>query len=339
MLKNNQKPNSNQMDTIPKGTRIGDFEFIQLIGEGGYGKIYDIVKTGFDDHYAIKIEDLSTHKIGLQREIRILKECQVPYKFPQFIESGITADFRFLIMELLGPSLSQISRFLPERSFSKYTVLHVGIHMIECIRALHNKGYVHRDIKPSNFLVRPDRHNPICIIDFGLARKYISETGEMKPPRNKPGYTGTLRYASINAHEENELSRKDDLISWFYTMIELSTGSLPWPGSDDKLKTIKIKKNIQAQELCKSMVPEFTEIYNMISSLNFEDEPNYDGIIDLLKLSINNQNFVLHMYDWERLNRNDIAKISVIPLDMKGAPSSETEKDHDLNENGCCNIF
>ena len=255
------------------------------------------------------------------------------------IESGITADFRFMIIELLGPSLSQVMRKLPEKSFSKYTLLHIGIHMIKCIEALHCKGYIHRDIKPSNFLIRPDRHNPICLIDFGLSRKYISETGKPKIARKKPGYTGTVLYASVNAHEENELSRKDDLISWFYTMIELSTGSLPWPGSNDKQLTMKMKKNIQIDELCKSMTPEFIDIYKMITSLNYEDTPNYEGIIDLLKLSINNQNFIMHIYDWERLNQNELSKISVIPLDMKGNPSSEGSLNHDRENNACCIIF
>lgn len=339
MLKNTPPDKSHPKKTIPRGTRIGDFEIIQLIGEGGYGQIYEIVKIDLNEHYAMKTEDLSSHDIGLQREIKVLKECQIPYKFPQLIESGITADFRFMVIELLGPSLSQVIRKIPEKSFSKYTLLHIGIHMIECIKALHKKGYIHRDIKPSNFLIRPDRHNPICLIDFGLSRKYISETGDIKVPRKKPGYTGTVRYASVNAHEENDLSRKDDLISWLYTMVELSTGSLPWPGSDDRQLTIKIKKNIQVEELCKTMTPEFVEIHKMIMSLNYENEPNYDGIIDLLKLSISNQNFILHVYDWERLNQNDISKISVISLDMKGDPSSKKEISNEVENKGCCNVF
>lgn len=339
MQKNAPPTNSQPKKTIPKGTRIGNFEIIQLIGQGGYGQIYEIVKTDLNQHYAIKIEDLSSHDIGLQREIKVLKECQVPYKLPQLIESGITADFRFMIIELLGPSLSQVIRKMPEKTFTKYTILHIGIHMIECIKALHKKGYIHRDIKPSNFLIRPDRHNPICLIDFGLSRKYVSEAGDLKMPRKKPGYTGTVLYASYNAHDENDLSRKDDLISWFYTMVELSTGSLPWPGSDDRQLTARIKKCIKVEELCKSMLPEFIDIYNMIIQLKFENEPNYDGIVDILKSAISNQNFIQHVYDWERLNKNDIAKISVISLDMKGNPSSEKVLNPEQENNGCCIVF
>lgn len=319
---------------LPVGTTIGNFEIIQLIGEGGYGQIYEVLDHNNRTPYAMKIEYLTTRKKGLQFEIKVLKECNFPSLFPALIDSGRTTDFRFYVMELLGPSLSKICTILPDNHLTKYTLLHVGVHMIECISSLHSKGYIHRDIKPGNFLIRPDRDNPLCFIDFGLARKYLTETGEIKPPRENPGYTGTTRYASINAHDEKELGRRDDLFSWFYSMIELSVGSLPWPGSQDEELTIKMKKEMTPEELCTSLPPVFIDIYKMIQKLSFEDEPDYLAIINLLKQAIKDANFVVHHYDWEKLSISELDKISSIRLVMDYDTSGIYQV-----ENGCCQVF
>jgi hypothetical protein len=39
------------------------------------------------------------------------------------------------------------------------------------------------------------------MLDFGLARQYTNNNGEVRPPRAAAGFRGTVRYASINAHK------------------------------------------------------------------------------------------------------------------------------------------
>ena len=41
----------------------------------------------------------------------------------------------------------------------------------------------------------------VYMLDFGLARQYVTATGEVRPPRTAAGFRGTVRYASINAHK------------------------------------------------------------------------------------------------------------------------------------------
>lgn len=330
---------SEEHPPIESGTVVGEYEIFQLIGEGGYGQIYEVIHKLSNRHYGMKVEYLSTHKKGLSKEIEILKNGRTSCEFPEFLTSGETDTFQYYVMELLGPSLSQLCSILPTKSLSRYTLLHVGIYMIRCIQTLHRMGYIHRDIKPGNFLIRPIRKHPICIIDFGLARKYLTEDGQIKPPRKHPGYTGTYRYASLNAHDEKELSRRDDLISWFYSMVHLADGRLPWPSSSGKKITIQMKREMPTEELCEMLTPEFIDIYNMICALKYEDEPNYDGIITLLKKSISNQHFSSNKYDWELFNGPELNKISVISLKMDREVSSEESTQIDKDDSNCCLIF
>ena len=80
----------------------------------------------------------------------------------------------------------------------------------------------------------PGRKDQCIMIDFGLTRKYRLPSGQIRPPRDIAGFRGTARYASINSHLSKELSRRDDLWSVLYVLIEFLTGQLPWRKLKDK---------------------------------------------------------------------------------------------------------
>jgi len=48
------------------------------------------------------------------------------------------------------------------------------------------------------------------------------------PFRRGRSFIGTAKYASLNSHKNIELSRRDDLESLAYVLIELVNGHLPW---------------------------------------------------------------------------------------------------------------
>jgi casein kinase I family protein HRR25 len=61
-----------------------------------------------------------------------------------------------------------------------------------------------------------------------LCEKYVKEDGSHYEFREKVGLIGTARYMSINSHELNSQSRKDDLESLGYILVYLAKGKLPW---------------------------------------------------------------------------------------------------------------
>lgn len=67
-------------------------------------------------------------------------------------------------------------------------------------------------MKPDNFMIgRGKKSNKVYIIDFGLAKKYISRDGSHIPYRDNKNLTGTARYTSLNTHLGIEQGRRDDL--------------------------------------------------------------------------------------------------------------------------------
>lgn len=74
---------------------------------------------------------------------------------------------------------------------------------------------------------------------------------------------GTARYASINAHQGFEQSRRDDLEGLGYVFIYFAKGKLPWQtiyaeNKDEKYEIIKnMKMTYPIEQLCEGLPIEF----------------------------------------------------------------------------------
>jgi serine/threonine protein kinase len=253
-------------------------------------------------------------------------------------------------MDLLGPSLVSVMHKLGINKFSVSTGLRIAWHVLHGIQDIHKKGYVHRDIKPSNIVLRSGNAlAPVGIIDFGMARYYLeASTGEHSSAREDPGFRGTAMYASCNSHMHHELSRRDDLISWYYVVAELLTGSLPWKGLADHQALLAAKQSSTPVSLTKHICPEISDIWYLINGLEYHERPNYERIYELIEQAMNQRKISMDdSFDWERLKDwNEVTEGSgAAESEHKrlkrtarhdGTKSvSETEK-HGEEVNGCC---
>ncbi|KAK6019453.1 hypothetical protein OSTOST_14912 [Ostertagia ostertagi] len=79
------------------------------------------------------------------------------------------------------------------------------------------------------------------MLDFGIARKYtVGDTKEVKLPRAKVSFLGTVRFASRACHKQLEQGRKDDLECWIYMLFDDANG-LPWKRAD-RSKVVPLKE-------------------------------------------------------------------------------------------------
>ena len=110
--------------------------------------------------------------------------------------------------------------------------------MVRLLKFIHTSQLIHRDIKPDNFLFgNGEQQEQLYIIDFGFCKKYKSNSF----PSKTSNIIGTPKFASISAHELNELSRHDDLESVGYILIYLFMGELAWDNIVDN-NIIKMMK-------------------------------------------------------------------------------------------------
>ena len=163
--------------------------------------------------------------------------------------------------------------------------------MIQRIKVVHEERIIHRDIKPDNFMTGGNEatKNTIYIIDFGLSKKYFSNSMKKHIPYIEgKNLTGTARYASLNTHLGIEQSRRDDLESLGYMLIYFKK-KLPWQGligttKKEKYKKIKNKKlETSFETLCDEFPSEFLVYMNYCRELKFYQRPDYDYLRSLFK--------------------------------------------------------
>jgi serine/threonine protein kinase len=262
----------------------------------------------------MKVEKIAIRRQVLQKELKIIERLNSP-SFPKFICYDETAKYRYIVMELCGPSFSTVRRLLLGRHFSLSTTLRSGIEMLRAIEAFHRHGFLHRDIKPSNFLIRPSRRYPLALIDYGLSRSFLDRaTGRPFPPRDRPGFVGTAKYASVNAHAGWELGRRDDLYSWFFSLFEMWTGQLPWGHLEDKQSVYAAKCTIDITRFVHAMPESLKTVYRLIRRLERDEEPNYRLLTSFMVEAMRESGADWRdPYEWEGIDVSKLTSLALTP--------------------------
>uniref|UniRef100_A0A6B2L484 non-specific serine/threonine protein kinase n=1 Tax=Arcella intermedia TaxID=1963864 RepID=A0A6B2L484_9EUKA len=277
------------------------WRLIHKIGEGAYGEIYSAKNTETNEIAAIKLERADSKKQVLKLEVAVLKKLRGSNYVCKLKTWGRHSDWNFMVMELCGENLSELRKYQGGK-FDLVTTLQIGIQIITIIEEIHTLGYIHRDIKPSNFVVglTPDKRRNIYLIDFGLARKYTTNEGELRPEREVAGFRGTARYASLNSHNSRDLSRRDDMWSILFVLIEFATGSLPWRKLRDKDKIGEMKTEGLGPDLVEGLPPQFFQFLDHLQTLSFTDQPDYKFLKKLMQQALTNSGGnILRSYPWE----------------------------------------
>ena len=133
----------------PAGSRIGSYEIVALLGEGGMGEVYRArdVKLGWDvalkmlpDAYALDRD----RRARFEREAQILAALNHPHiaAIYGFEDSGTPA----LVMELVeGPTLADR---IAQGPMSVREAVDIARQLALALDAAHERGIVHRDLKP-----------------------------------------------------------------------------------------------------------------------------------------------------------------------------------------------
>ena len=201
---------------LPQGTRIQDFEFHRVLGQGGFGITYLGWNIALDIPVAIKEylpSDLATREYdlsvvpqssqaasdfewGLDRfidEARILARFHHPniVRVHHFFQAHSTA---YIVMEYAeGETLSA---FLERRGTLTEAELKAILYpILDGLEVVHAADFLHRDIKPGNIIIRDEDNSPV-LLDFGSARQAIGTRSRSVTSIITPGYAPIEQYSS-----------------------------------------------------------------------------------------------------------------------------------------------
>src|SRR5262245_7422856 len=141
--------------TLDSGTKLGPYEILSLIGEGGMGQVYKARDARLNRTVAIKVlpphvSDKPASKARFEREAQALASLSHPNICPVF-DVGREHQTDYLVMEYIeGQTLAQR---LEQGPLPLNEVLKTGIEIADALDKAHRQGIVHRDLKPGNVML------------------------------------------------------------------------------------------------------------------------------------------------------------------------------------------
>src|SRR5262245_37697488 len=155
--------------------RIGHYEVIAKLGEGGMGEVYRATDTKLKRSVAIKVVPAAMSSdperlVRFQREAELLAALNHS-NIGQIYGIHDTDGAKALVMELVeGPTLADRIAGGP---IPLAEALAIARQIADALEAAHDSGIVHRDLKPANVKVRDD--GTVKVLDFGLAKALATE--------------------------------------------------------------------------------------------------------------------------------------------------------------------
>ncbi len=233
------------MSLLP-GTRLGVYEVVAKLGEGGMGEVYRARDTKLDRDVALKIlpESFASDPERLmrfEREAKTLASLNHPNIAAIYgIEDPSTGSGQVaLVMELVeGEDLSER---IARGAIPLDEALPIAKQIAEALAAAHEQGIIHRDLKPANIKIRDD--GTIKVLDFGLA-KAVGQDPRTSGPQylvNSPTITspamtmrgvilGTAAYMSPEQAKGKVVDKRSDIWAFGCVVYEMLTGTRAFAG-------------------------------------------------------------------------------------------------------------
>ena len=211
------------------GSRVGDYEVLEVLGAGGMGRVYKVRNVISDRVEAMKVllPDLQGDAELADRFMREIK-VQASLDHPNIaaLHTALRLDNQLLmLMEYVeGVTIETIMRSgrIPIDKAIDYTA-----QVLSALSYAHAHGVVHRDLKPANIIVTPG--GVVKLMDFGIAKmaadRKLTQTGRT---------VGSLYYMSPEQIKgEVDLDPRSDLYSLGISLYEMVTGARPFQGDSE----------------------------------------------------------------------------------------------------------
>jgi serine/threonine protein kinase/tetratricopeptide (TPR) repeat protein len=254
---------------LPAGSKIGPYEVISLLGEGGMGQVYRGRDPRLGRDIAIKIlaRDAAQDAEAiarLEREARAIAALSHPNILAVYDVGREHGDF-YIVTELLeGTTLRDQIR---GTALGWRRAVEIGADVAEGLAAAHAKSIVHRDLKPENVFLTADGR--VKILDFGLAQTdpMLSQRDERDIPTTKwfhtqPGTViGTLGYMAPEQLRGEPVDPTADIFSLGCILYEMVTARRPFQ-RDSGAATIAaiLQDSLPRHDFSASVPPEFQRI-------------------------------------------------------------------------------
>lgn len=221
-----------------------------LIGQGSFGCVYLALHAVTGELLAVKqVETPSGSNTqndnrkksmieALKREISLLRELRHP-NIVQYLGCSSSPEHLNIFLEYV-PGGSVQTMLNSYGALGEPLVRSFVRQILTGLSYLHNQDIIHRDIKGANVLV--DNKGTIKISDFGISKKLEASNilSGANNNRNRPSLQGSVFWMAPEVVKQTSYTRKADIWSLGCLVVEMMTGSHPFPDCSQLQAIFKI---------------------------------------------------------------------------------------------------
>ncbi len=162
------------MKTARVGRQLGEYQFVELGGAGGFSVVWKARRISDDQLVALKLPRVAAFTEHLRQEANLMQQVDDPQVL-NLLAANLDHDPPHLVMPWIeGSNLPLPQEVPPPRE--QVVALERMLELVRVVARLHDQGLVHGDLKPGN--VRVDGEGKIWLLDFGLARLQVQTKQE-----------------------------------------------------------------------------------------------------------------------------------------------------------------
>lgn len=249
-------------DVEAQQTLDGRYRLLQLLGEGGMGKVFLAEHVEIGKRVAVKVLHPTYSRMPdlverFRREARAASRIGHPH-IVDVTDSGTTPSGAvYFVMEYLeGEDLgSLLGR---ERHLEEMRAMRIAAQICRALGAAHGQGIIHRDLKPENiFLIKREGQNEfVKVLDFGIAKTAEAEEARQKKLTSPGMAMGTPEYMSPEQAAGLPADARSDIYAVGAIMYEMVSGKAPYSG--ENFMEVLAKKATSEPQLLASLRPSAT---------------------------------------------------------------------------------
>lgn len=274
--------------------RIEDFEILKVVGQGAFGKVFQVRKKGTSEIYAMKV--MRKDKIVEKNHVEYMKAerdilTKVDHPFIVQLKYSFQTKYRlYLVLDFINGG-HLFFQLYHHGLFREDLARIYAAEIVSAVSHLHANGIMHRDLKPENILLDAEGH--VMLTDFGLAKQFDENT-------RSNSMCGTVEYMAPEIVLGKGHDKAADWWSVGILLYEMLTGKPPFIGGNrEKIQQKIVKDKIKLPAYLSS------EAHSLLKGLLQKDASKRLGSGPIGSEEIKRHKW-LKPINWKKLEARDI---------------------------------